>query len=159
MPDSTLNAIRLMVRRITQAPQESQLTTAQLDEYINTFLLYDFPQNLRLFGLRTNVTFYTQPYVDTYFTNTTDQTDPLYNFKNRYTAVHDPVYIAGIQRPYTQDRNVFYRYAPKTNSIQDTLLRGTGSTGPFAGTLTGFPVLQNNILLRLIILQALQWFL
>lgn len=131
MADSSLNAIRTKVRRLTRSPSESQLSTAQLDQYINTFILYDFPENIRLFSLRTLLTFYTQPGVDVYETNTIPN-DPLNNFKNKYIAVHPPVYLAGIQGFYTQWRDVFYGYYPQTNTISDTLLRGNGGTGPFS---------------------------
>ena len=150
MANSTLQAIRTKVRRITRSPSLSQLTDAQLDEYINTFILYDFPEHLRLFTLRKLLTFYTQPGVDVYDTNTTVTTDPLFNFKNRYIAVHPPVFMAGIQAFYTQWRDVFYGYWPQTNTIADTQLRGNNSSGPFTGTVaapsTGLPfILQRSV--------------
>jgi hypothetical protein len=150
MANSTLQAIRTKVRRITRSPSLSQITNEQLDEYINTFILYDFPEHLRLFSLRTVLTFYTQPGVDVYDTNTTVMTDPLYNFKNRYVAIHPPVFMAGIQSFYTQWRDVFYGMWPQTNTIADTLLRGDNSTGPFTGTVTapstGLPfILQRSV--------------
>lgn len=150
MANSTLQAIRTKVRRITRSPSLSQLTNEQLDEYINTFILYDFPEHLRLFSLRTLLTFYTQPGVDVYDTNTTVPTDPLYNFKNKYVAIHPPVYMAGIQSFYTQWRDVFYGYWPQTNTIADTLLRGNNSVGPFSGRVTapstGLPfILQRSV--------------
>lgn len=142
---STLVAIRDKVRKITRSPSAALLTDAQIDEYVNTVLQYDLPSQLRLFNLRTNLTFYTQPNVDVYETNTVVTTDPLYNFKNRYIAVHPPVFLAGIQGFYTQWRDEFYGYYPQTNTIADTQLRGDGTTGPFAGTLFATPVLQNNV--------------
>ncbi len=87
MADSTLQAIRTKVRRLTRSPSLSQISDVQIDEYINTFIQYDFPEHLRLFSLRTLLTFYTQPGVDVYETNTTVVTDPLYNFKNKYVAI------------------------------------------------------------------------
>jgi hypothetical protein len=146
MANATLNAIRTKVRRLTRSPSTAQLSDAQLDEYVNTFILYDFPEHLRLFSLRTLLTFYTQPYVDSYTTNTTVVTDPLYNFKNKYIAVHPPVFIAGVQSFYTQQRDVFYGYYPQTNTIADTLLRGNGGVGPFNGTVTAHPMLQSNVM-------------
>lgn len=150
MADSTLQAIRTKVRRITRSPSLSQISNAQLDEYINTFILYDFPEHLRLFSLRTLLTFYTQPGVDVYDTNTTVPNDPLYNFKNKYVAVHPPAYMAGVPSFYTQQRDVFYGMWPQTNTIKDTLLRGDNSSGPFTGTLispsTGIPfILQGSV--------------
>lgn len=146
MANSTLAAIRSKVRRLTRSPSDSQITTAQIDEYVNTFLLYDFPEALRLFSLRTNLTFYTQPNVGTYVNNTTNPLDSLYNFKNRYVALHPPCYIAGVQAYFTQDRASFYAQWPKVSNISDTQLRGNGMAGPYTGTLTGFPVLQNNVM-------------
>ena len=153
MANSTLQAIRTKIRRITRSPSLSQISDSQLDEYINTFILYDFPEHLRLFSLRTLLTFYTQPGVDVYDTNTTVTTDPLYNFRNKYVAVHPPVYMAGIQSFYTQWRDVFYGYYPQTNTIADTLLRGNNSAGPFVsnviaptGPPAGLPfILQSNV--------------
>jgi len=153
IPDSsysTLQAIRTKVRRLTRTPSTSQITNEQLDEYINTFILYDFPEHLRLFSLRTTLTFYTQPGIDVYDTNTTVTTDPLYNFKNKYVAIHPPVFMAGIQSFYTQWRDVFYGMWPQTNTILDTLLRGNNSSGPFIGRITApstnLPfILQRNV--------------
>lgn len=155
MADSTLAAIQQKVRRLTRSPSLSQLSQDDLNQYINTFILYDFPEHLRLFNLRTTLTFYTQPGVDVYDTNTTVQTDPLYNFKNKYIAVHPPVFLAGIQGFYTQWRDVFYGYWPQTNTISMTQLYGDGTTGPFSSlvipppTSTGIPpypfILQESV--------------
>lgn len=145
MAGTTLSDIRTKVRRITRTPDVNQLSNTDLDQYINTYILYDLPSSLRLFNLRTNLTFYTQPNVDVYETNTTDPNDPLFNFKNRYIAVHEPVFLAGIQGFYTQYRNTFYGYFPQTNSIAQTGLFGDGTTGPFVGTLSAIPVLRDNV--------------
>jgi hypothetical protein len=146
MANTTLGAIRDKVRRITRSPSPSQLTDAQLDEYVNTFILYDFPEDVRLFSLRTNLTFYTQPYVDVYQTTYVDPFDPLYQFKNRYLAVHQPAYIAGVQAFYSQDRTGFFATWPKIDNISDTGLRGNGTAGPYIGTLAAFPVMQNEVI-------------
>lgn len=145
MADSTLTAIRTKVRRLTRSPSEAQLTTPQIDEYINTFVLYDFPEHLRLFDLRQTLTFYTQPYVDTYETETVDTNDPLYNFKNLYISVHPPVYIAGFQSHYSQSREQFFRIYPKIQFIEQ-VGTGNGANVAFSGTLSTIPVLQNNVL-------------
>ncbi len=146
MANSSLEAIRTKVRRLTRSPGESQITTSEIDEYINTSILYDFPEHLRLFFLRRTLTFYTQPGVDVYSTNTQDVNNPLYNFKNKYVSIHPPVFAAGIQVFYTQNRELFYGYYPQTNTIADTLLRGDGSTGTFSGVAFAHPMIQNNVL-------------
>lgn len=146
MPSATLAEIQTKVRRLTRSPSLSQLSDADLNKYINTFLVYNLPDQLRLFSLRTTLTFYTQPFVDQYETNTTVATDPLYDFKNKYLAIHQPIFIAGIQSFFTQQRDVFYGYWPQTNTIADTQLRGTGGAGPFAGTVTAHPMLQRSVI-------------
>src|ERR1700682_1382899 len=111
-PDSTLQAIENKVRRLTRSPSTAQLTVADLENYINTFVVYDFPEHLRTFQLRTTFSFYTNPYQDVYRTDKASYGDPvanpsivnnpLYNFQNNYLTVHPPIYIAGYQSFFTQ---------------------------------------------------------
>lgn len=146
MADSTLGAIQTKVRRITRSPSPTQITDAQINEYINTFIAYDFPAELKLFSLRTVLDFYTQPNVDTYATNTTDPLNPLYNFDNIYTAVHRPIFLAGVPGFLEQDRNAFYSIWPQTNQVSNLSLYGNGTPGPYVYNFNniGAPVLQNN---------------
>lgn len=148
MPDSTLSAlsnIRTKVRRITRSPSEAQLSTADLDQYINTFVLYDFPEHLRNFSLRRTLTFYTQAYIDNYSTNTTDPNSPLYNFKNKYIAVHQPAYVAGYPTFFSQSREQFYGIYPQISFITQ-VGAGDGATANYTGTLPNIPVMQGNVL-------------
>jgi hypothetical protein len=151
IPDSgysTLANINIKIRRLTRSVSENQLSDDDINNYVNTFVLYDFPEHLRLFNLRTTFTFYTQPYVDTYSTLTADAdvNSPLYNFTNKYISVHDPVYIAGYQSMYSQSRQQFYSIYPFLNNIQSIGYVGNGIQTNFAGTLPNIPVLQNNVL-------------
>lgn len=135
MPDSTLAAIQQKVRRITRTPSVNQLSDADLNQYINTFVVYDIPSTLRLFNRRQTLTFYTSPYIDTYSTNTTDVNSPLYNFKNKYMAVHEPMYIAGYPALYSQSREQFFGIYPIVNNIASIGLTGDGVTTRFTGTV------------------------
>lgn len=139
---SMLSNIQQKVRRITGSPSLSQLTDDDLNQYINTAYTNDFPTTLKMFSLRTVLTFYTQPGIDVYKTNDIPG-DPLNNFQNNYTAIHPPIYIAGVQAFFTQDRSVFYGNWPQTNFVQQTGLFGNGTTGPFTGVLPP-PVNQPN---------------
>jgi hypothetical protein len=144
-PDTTLAAIQKKVRRLTRSPSTSQITDDDLNDYINTFVVYDFPEHLRTFNLRKTFTFYTNPFQDEYFTDkasfgdaTTNPTivnNPLYNFQNNYISVHPPCYIAGVQSMYTQSREQFFQYYPKTNSIAFTGSSGDGITTQFTGVI------------------------
>src|SRR5579872_15888 len=142
-PTSTLQAIQNKVRRLTLSPSENQLTTTDLQNYINTFVVYDFPEHLRTFKLRTTYTFFTNPYQDAYPTdqasfgdpiaNPSIMSNPLYNFQNNYLTVHPPVYVAGFQTLFTQSPEQFYGFYPNVNSIALTGSTGDGSTTTFSG--------------------------
>ncbi len=144
MADATLQTIRTKIRRLTKSPSTAQISDAQLDEYIDTFILYDFPEHLRTFTLRKTLTFYTRPYIDKYETSTF-ATDPLFNFKNKIITIHKPVMIAGYEVWLSQNREEFYAQYPLANSLINTGLTGDGVTTSFTGKISQFPILQNNV--------------
>jgi hypothetical protein len=92
-----------------------------------------------MFNLRTQFTFYTNPFQDVYPTDELSfvgvDTNPLYNFQNKYITVHDPVYIAGYQSFYSQSREQFFGIYPKTNSIASIGVTGDGVTSTFTGVI------------------------
>ena len=149
-PNSTLTAIQQKVRRLTRSPSQSQLLDDDLNNYINTFIVYDFPEHLRTFQLRRPFNFWCEPFQDVYPTDTSwPTTNPLYNFQNRYITVHPPVYIAGFQAFYTQSRTQFFGIYPFVNSISSIGMTGDGATTAFSGSIqnnNGAPALQGNVL-------------
>jgi len=143
-PDSTLSSlvqIRTKVRRLTRSPSTSQLTEQQIDDYINTFVLYDFPE----FTLDKKLTFYIMPNVDNYGSNTVNADDPLYNFINISLSVQSPVYVGGEEVFLSQSREQFYRQYNKYNYLESI---GTGDdvTDAFAGTLSNTPLLARTVM-------------
>jgi hypothetical protein len=162
MANSSLQAIRTKVRRLTRSPSEAQLTTAQLDEYINTFVLYDFPEQIRTFNLHKQFTFYTTPLQDTYPTDVASfagaTTNPLYDFQNKYLTINPPVYISGYQSMYSQSQNQFYGIYPQVRSISSIGTSGDGATTNFSGVVNtsqaqpgntqqqNYGLLQNHVL-------------
>ena len=148
MPDSTLSTLEkiiIKVRRLTRSMSEAQLPNNDIINYINIFVLYDFPEHLRLMTLRTTLTFYAQPNIDVYETST-DPLDPLFNFKNQYISVHTPIYIAGYQSMYSQSREQFFAIYPMLNNISSIGTAGDGVTTNFSGTIANVPFLRNNVL-------------
>jgi hypothetical protein len=155
-PTTTLQAIQTKVRRLTRSPSTAQLTDLDLQNYINTFVVYDFPEHLRTFNLRTTFAFYTNPYQDTYRTdeisfgdpvaNPTIVYNPLYNFQNKYISVHPPIYVAGYQTLYTQSREQFYGYYPNVNSIALTSNAGDGVTTSFTGVVNALQSTPGNVI-------------
>lgn len=139
---ANLAKIQTKVRRLTKAVSEAQLSTANLNDYINDFMLYDMPEQLRTFNLRKNFTFYTQPNVDTYTTGTTTE---LANFKQDKLNVHPPFFIGGTEVAYTQSQTLFYGSYPQQQYLIN-IGSGNGVLTNFSGTLSHFPVLKNKVL-------------
>lgn len=147
VPANLLEAIQNKARLLTRTLSTAQLSDADLDYYINTFVLYDIPEELRLFELKTTFTFFTEPYKDVYLTDkSVPITDPLYNFKNLYISVHTPLYIAGFQQFYSQSREQFFAIYPFLNNIQSIGTAGDGVTTVYTGVLPNIPVLRNQVL-------------
>lgn len=139
MAQTDLTAIRTKVRRLTRSPSPAHISDTDLDDYINTFVLYDFPEQLRLFSLTTTFEFFTEPNVDTYDENNTNF-DP-----DKYLSVQPPVYVAGYKALYSQSRDQFYSLYPVTNFIEQIAV-GDGATVVYSGTISNRPVLPSMVL-------------
>jgi len=129
---STLARIRKKVRRLTATPDVIQLPDSEIDEYIDTFYEQDFPAHLKLFSLHKVYSFFTEPNEDKYQL-------PV----NIYGSINPPIYIAGYQSYYDQDRESFYRVYPFIAYDED-VSTGDGSAGPYTFTLTNTPVLKRE---------------
>ncbi|MGD8327648.1 MAG: hypothetical protein PVF65_12095 [Sphingomonadales bacterium] len=144
---TTLSDIRLKVRRLTGRPSDQSITDAQIDDYVNTFYLYDMPEDLRLFSLQTNFSFVCERNVDEYdLTNIQVEvaggaTDSALNV---YYNISPPFYIAGYEVDYHQDQTGFFRIWNKVNQITTTVT-GNGTPGPYAFTLSNVPVYQRQV--------------
>lgn len=148
-PGNNLSAIQIKVRRLTRSPSEAQLTTDDLNNYINTFVMYDFPEQLRTFNLYQSFDFWCNPYQDTYYTDvinyggaTQAALNPLYDFENKYLTVHPPIYIAGFESSYFQSRQEFFRVYPNINSRVQLAGIGDNVTTTFSGVI---PLIQGAI--------------
>lgn len=119
---STLADIRTKVRRITARPSVTQISDAEIDNYINTFYRFDMPEHLRLQNLRYNHQF------------TTTANIPVYDFpRDLYLTEMPPVFIAGYQSYMTQSRENFFRINPTLNFLQQSVYTGNNTTGPYTG--------------------------
>lgn len=149
MAEATLEALRKKVRRLTRSPSPQQISNDDIDEYVNTFIQYDFPQDLRLFSFRKTLTFYTDPNIAVYETNSVSG-DPLEDFKDKYTGVYNPVYVAGYSTWLSQSESEFYSRYPLINNFS-TESTGDGITTLFTGTISTAPLLRNHVLLSSVI--------
>ncbi len=153
---STLAAIRTKVRRLTGRPSPQQITDDQIDEYVNIFYQYDFPEHLRVFSQRGTFTFMTEANVDQYKMRALDPSSPTFNelvvdfdggvesAVDVYYNLQPPAYIAGYQSFYSQSREQFFRTYPALGDINNSI-SGNGTPGPYAFTLPNVPMLQNSV--------------
>lgn len=128
----TLAQIRKKVRRLTATPDIIQLPDSEIDEYIDVFLTQDFPAHLKLFSLHKKYHFFTEPNEDRY-------TLPV----NEFLSVNPPVFIAGYQSYYDQDRESFYRIYPFLNDDVD-VGTGNGTAGPYSFVIDNVPILKRE---------------
>lgn len=161
MAGNTLASIEQKVRRLTRSPSTSQLTVADLDNYINTFVLYDFPEQLRTFNLRIPFNFWCQPFQDVYPIDiagfggaTLASSQPLYNFQNKYLTIHPPVFVAGYQAMYSQSRDQFFSVYPLTNSIAAIPGIGDNITTSYSGVINAAQsVIPSNLTQQVVLLR------
>jgi hypothetical protein len=130
--DSTVAFIRLLVRRLTASPSESSLSTATIDQGINTFYNNDFPYAIKIDQMRSVYTFFTRPNIDRY---------PLdVNFNQGLRA---PVYFEGIQGTFYKDRQQFFNLWPRfPTKFQQG---GTSLTGSITGITNANPCVITSV--------------
>lgn len=139
-----LQTIITKIRRLTRSPSVNQISDDDIEEYINTFVLYDFPEELRLFTLRDTLTWWCQPNIDFYTTDAFSAADQLQNFDQNFITTHAPIYVAGYEMLFSQQREEFFNYWPFTNSIA-LVSTGNGVATDFNGTLASIPVIRNKV--------------
>ena len=145
-----LQAIITKIRRVTRSPSPNQIDDNEIQEYINTFILYDFPEELRLFTLRETFTWWCEPNIDKYTTDSTSASQQLADtgngipFDQGYITTHPPIYVAGFKMLFSQEREEFFNYWPFTNNITRAAT-GNGVATDFTGTLSAIPVIRNNV--------------
>lgn len=132
--DSTVDAMRLKVRRLTTSPSESALTTPNIDRALNTFINQDFPYAIKLDQMRSVYTFFTEPNRDRY------PIDVNYN-----QGIREPVYVEGIQGYFFKDRDSFFRMWPRWPTRFNPI-SGNGVTTAFTFTIPG-PFLSKEVVL------------
>jgi|32_taG_2_1085360.scaffolds.fasta_scaffold05252_4 hypothetical protein len=124
----TLADIRNKTRQVTGRYTENEMTTTQLDDYINKYYTLTFPAEVKLeekhgyyeFTTSTNQAFYDVP-------------------QTTYTNFDSPATANNLDMLWYQDQVAFF----ENNPLQYTFLTpwtGDGSTTNFTTTVTGFPI-------------------
>ena len=116
------------IRLVSASGNSQQLTDKKLIKYINSYYLYDFPNDLRLLKLKDVYTFNTIQGLDTY----------PFDF-DHWSTVEAPAYCGKAQVTLFQDKSSFYGYNFNTQQLE-TFTMGNGSVGPYSGTTVASPV-------------------
>jgi len=133
--DSTLAAIRQKVRRLTASSSESTLTTAAIDQYINTFYSQDFPYAIKLDQTRQIYTLFTSPFVDRYPVDV-----------NNNQGFRDPIYFEGVKGYFFKDRNSFFNMWPRWPTKFQPIA-GDGTTTSFSFSISTVPILSMMVVM------------
>ena len=133
---SDLETIRKKVRRVTGRHTNSDISEEEVDFYINTYLIYDFPEQIKNRILQTNYEFPLNANQDTY------------NFPvEKYVLLQNPIFCDGYFLNFYQNQEIFYASWAKPSFIQ-TIGTGNGSDhAPNLSNLSSLPVNRRDILL------------
>lgn len=135
-----LNRLRYTVRKLTGKYDVNQLPDSSngepsisnppgIDDYLNDFYLYDFPEECKTLKLKDYYTFTTIPNCGTY------------NVPQNVIDIEPPIYIDNYQCAWHQSPDEFYRIWPEFNFIEQNLFSPDGVTTSFTFTL---PMAQNS---------------
>lgn len=138
--------MRNTVRRMTARYDETQMTTAQIDYYINLAYTLRLPEQFKNIKLTKPYVFLTTPNVDTYqfvyegglVDDPTQIPLPGNLSVPGNIQITPPVYCQGYRLRYYQDKNTFYNMWPNL-SVNQIINSGNGTTGPYTGTIPSTP--------------------
>lgn len=131
MAIAILSAILQKMRRMIGSPSSLQITDSNLEDFVNSFYLYDFPAQFRSLKLKDMYTFNTIQGIDTYAFDS-----------ERYTTVQAPCYC--MKRPIALLEDPWSFYGLNFNwQTQSNFATGNGTTGPYIATLSSIPLLRS----------------
>ncbi len=147
----SLSQMRTTVRNMTARYTEQQMTTAQIDRFINLAYTLEFPLEFKNLKLTKPYVFNTIPNVDTYdFIYEEDPTNPVTG--TRVTAspgnieIMPPVFCQGYILNYYQNKYNFYMRWPKLSINQQVGNGGNAADAPYTGTIpTATPFLRGQL--------------
>lgn len=147
-PDADLTSlakIRIKVRKLTRSLSENHLSTASLDDFINSFILFDLPRAISTEALEERFVFFTKSYVQEYETDTTNENSLFYNFDNKYVYVSPNAFLSGNQLQFYTSEREFQVDNESPAAVKSTDNTGDGVEWAFEGTLSSFPVLPRRV--------------
>lgn len=116
------------IRQVSASGNSDQVTDEKIIKYINSFYLYDLPNEFRNLKLKDVYTFNTIQNVDTY----------PFDF-DKWESIETPAFCGKMPMVLFQDHASFYGYNWNSQQLFNFAL-GDGSTGPYSGSVTNFPI-------------------
>ena len=142
-PIVSLTMMETTVRRMTARYTEQQMTTSQIDKYINLFMTLMLPEHFKNIKLTKPYVFTTIPNVDTYdFTyeeNPVDNDGTVTAASPGNIQITPPVYCQGYILRYYQDKTTFYNRWPNLSVNQQIGTGGNGANVAYTGTIPSTP--------------------
>lgn len=116
------------IREVSASGNSNQVTTQKIIKYINSYYLYDLPNEFRNLKLKDVYTFNTIQNVDTY----------PFDF-DHWETIEAPAYCGKIPMVLFQDKTSFYGYNWNSQQLFNFAL-GDGTAGPYSGTVQNYPL-------------------
>lgn len=124
------------IREVSASGNSLQVPDSKIIKYINSYYLYDLPNDLRNIKLKDVYTFNTIQGVDVY----------PFDF-DHWSTVEAPAYCSKRLMSLFQDKINFYSYGYGFNSQQiETFATGDGTTGattPYGGNTQAYPLIKS----------------
>lgn len=120
------------VREVSASGNSLQVTDEKIVKYINSYYLYDLPNDLRNIKLKDVYAFNTYQGVDVY----------PFDF-DHWSTVEGPAYCGKIQIPLFQDKRSFYAYNFNSQQLE-TFDSGDGTEGPYSGNTQAYPIIKST---------------
>jgi hypothetical protein len=123
--NTTYSMIEQKVRYLTASAAQTSLTSAQVQQYVNTAYNQDFPYAIKIDQQRSVYKFLTIPNVDRYPVDV-----------NNYQGFRAPVYFEGIQGNFFKNRDQLYNLYPR---YPTQFQQGTGLSGSITAATQANP--------------------
>ena len=153
---NVLGDVITYIRRLVKSPSNAQLSDNLIIDYINRFWILDVDARIQLFDLKTKYGFTCVPGITSY-------NMPLYGVNQFplqmegsaptttisaypvYQGFMDPAYINGIQVPFYNQRDAFYKvWTPYVQTLQPAAI-GDGTSTTISMSLPFFPAIVGHV--------------
>lgn len=128
-----LSDIRRKTRQVSGRLSSNELSTNQLDEYINNYYQFTFPAEVKLERQHT------------YYEFNTVADQQTYTYPSTFTNFEAPLFVNLIPILFYQDPNVYFAENPEQITMV-TPWSGDGTTILFTTTVQSFPILPGTVI-------------